>query len=205
MEAPQKTSDERTREEIIERRERVNTALAVLVIFAVAFGIVKWYFSTKSGAEIIEPAGSTFAVTITGAVEVPDTYTVREGDTIENLVILAGGFHEYADRDAVRLGEILNETYTKVVTIPFTADYEPPPKPPKPGEYEYPININSADERELQALKGIGPSLARRIVEYREENGPFQKPAEIMNVNGMGLEKYKEIHGLITVDDEETQ
>jgi competence protein ComEA len=48
------------------------------------------------------------------------------------------------------------------------------------------ININQASQAELTELKGIGPVLSQRIVEYREEYGPFQSPEDIMDVKGIG-------------------
>ena len=53
------------------------------------------------------------------------------------------------------------------------------------------ININKATVDELVTLKRIGPSYAQRIVDYRNENGPFQKPEDIMNVRGIGMKTYE--------------
>lgn len=55
------------------------------------------------------------------------------------------------------------------------------------------VNINSANQTELETLPGIGPSLARRIIEYRESNGKFQKIEDIQNVKGIGDSKYGNI------------
>lgn len=62
------------------------------------------------------------------------------------------------------------------------------------------INLNSADEEELCVLDGIGPSLAGRIIEYREANGGFSYTSEIMNVSGIGEGIYSKIKDLVTVD-----
>ena len=61
------------------------------------------------------------------------------------------------------------------------------------------ININTATAEEIQVLPGIGPLLAQRIVEYREENGPFETNGELMNVSGIGEKKLEEIWDYITV------
>ena len=61
------------------------------------------------------------------------------------------------------------------------------------------ININKATQTELENLKGIGPSLSNKIIEYRNENGKFKSIEEIKNVNGIGDTKYEGIKNYITV------
>ena len=64
------------------------------------------------------------------------------------------------------------------------------------------ININTADEKALQALPGIGPVIAGRIIAYREENGPFPSPAALIRVDGIGEALLTEIYDLITVQED---
>ena len=61
------------------------------------------------------------------------------------------------------------------------------------------ININTANADELQTLPGIGPELARCIVEDRQLNGPFTIPENIIRVKGIGQETLEEILNYITV------
>ena len=51
---------------------------------------------------------------------------------------------------------------------------------------EHPLDLNAATEEELDLLPGIGEVLAGRIVQYREEHGPFQSPEDLLNVDGIG-------------------
>lgn len=56
------------------------------------------------------------------------------------------------------------------------------------------ININTATKTDLEAIRGIGPKAAEKIVEYRQEHGRFKRVEDIMKVNGIkekGLEKIK--------------
>lgn len=62
-----------------------------------------------------------------------------------------------------------------------------------------PININTASEKELDALPGIGPAIARRIVEHRSSQ-PFTKIEDIMLVKGIGEKKFAKLKELITVE-----
>ena len=63
-----------------------------------------------------------------------------------------------------------------------------------------PLDLNSATAEELTALPGIGEALARRIVDYREEHGPFPTVEAIIEVSGIGEGKLAGIEGLVTVD-----
>lgn len=62
-----------------------------------------------------------------------------------------------------------------------------------------PININTADAETLDYLPGIGPVLAQRIVDYREQFGPFQSIGELINVSGIGTKKLEAIWDDITI------
>ena len=62
------------------------------------------------------------------------------------------------------------------------------------------ININKATVDELSVLKRVGPSYAQRIVDYREQNGPFEKPEDIMNVRGIGPKTYEANKDIITCE-----
>ncbi len=55
------------------------------------------------------------------------------------------------------------------------------------------VNINTATAEELQLIKGIGPKLAARIINYREENGTFSTVDDLMQVRGIGSSKFEKI------------
>ena len=53
------------------------------------------------------------------------------------------------------------------------------------------VNINTATAEEIAQLKNIGSTYAMRVVEYRQENGPFEKPEDILKVKGIGEKTYE--------------
>ena len=64
---------------------------------------------------------------------------------------------------------------------------------------ESPLRLNEATAEDLQALDGIGPALAGRIVEYRTTQRPFQRPAELKRVQGIGPATLNELRPVVTV------
>lgn len=67
------------------------------------------------------------------------------------------------------------------------------------------IDLNEATVQELVKIKGIGQKYAERIVEYRENNGRFEKIEEIMNIKGIGRKKFESIKDTIFIESEETE
>ncbi len=61
------------------------------------------------------------------------------------------------------------------------------------------VNINTATQAELETLPGIGPALAARIIEYRDQNGLFSAPEGLMDVSGIGEATLEDISDLISV------
>ena len=61
------------------------------------------------------------------------------------------------------------------------------------------INLNTAGEKELQELPGIGPAMSARIVEYRESNGAFQSIDDIKKVRGIGAAKFEKLKDRVTL------
>ena len=64
---------------------------------------------------------------------------------------------------------------------------------------ETPLNLNTATAAQLEALPGIGPATAQRIVEYRQKSGGFKKVEELMNVRGIGEASFLKLKSLISV------
>lgn len=66
------------------------------------------------------------------------------------------------------------------------------------------VNINTADSEELELLPRVGPSLAGRIVAFRDANGPFQKTEELMAVKGIGERSFEQLKPYVSISGETT-
>ena len=62
------------------------------------------------------------------------------------------------------------------------------------------VNLNSATVKELEALPGIGPALAKRIVEFREKHHGFKRVEELLAIPGISEKKWKAIKGQVEVN-----
>ena len=71
---------------------------------------------------------------------------------------------------------------------------------PPSQSVRFPLDLNRATFQELLELPHIGPALAARIVEARQKKGRFAKPEEILEVEGIGAKKWKDLRGKIKVE-----
>jgi len=61
------------------------------------------------------------------------------------------------------------------------------------------VNVNTATATQFEALPGIGPSMAQRIVAYRDKNGPFKKLEDLMNIQGIGEKSFLKLRPFLTM------
>lgn len=137
-------------------------------------------------------------VDVKGEVHKPGVYEMRQGDRITDAITSAGGFRENADQNQVNLaGKLKDEMVIYVPTegeIPSSTTFAL-----QQEESADLVNINSASSEELQSLPGIGPAKAEAIIIYREEQGNFEKPEDLMDVSGIGEKSFEKIKKHVTI------
>lgn len=133
----------------------------------------------ETGNETMASVSETYEtiwVHVCGAVATPGVYELPVGSRINDAVLLAGGFDEEADRETVNLVEEIEDG--QQVRIPFIGE----------GQVNAGsglIDLNSADAEQLCQIPGIGESRAEAIIKYRNANGGFENPEELMQVPGI--------------------
>jgi competence protein ComEA len=73
--------------------------------------------------------------------------------------------------------------------------------PPKadPAAPEVNVDLNTASVAELEAVRGIGPALAKRIVAFRDEHGPFERVEDLLKVRGIGEKSLEKLRPYVRV------
>lgn len=155
----------------------------------------------------------TIFVHIAGAVQKPGVYELPEGERLYKALELVG-LTEDADTSGLNLASVLRDS--QKVYVPAIGE---DPLPASGGSasaggyggsggtqgsgqstVQFPININTATQAELEFLPGIGPVLARAIIARREEVGPFRRTEELQDISGIGAKTFEKLASLVTVD-----
>lgn len=158
--------------------------------------------SNKETREKIENNNTTMKVHISGEINKPGVYDIKDNYRLEDLVNDAGGLTNNADINKINLAMKLedqmhiiipnknnqenNQTQDQLVTPTNTNENKK-------------ININSADKNSLMTLPNIGDKRAEAIIEYRQKN-KFNKIDDIKNVSGIGDKYFEAMKDIIVVD-----
>lgn len=156
------------------------------------------------------------AIHVTGEVKNPGVVKVKQGSRIEDIIEAAGGLTENADITNVNLAfevedgmkiripsnDEYNENEGNIIEHYITQDSGKGvivSEDKSSENLSLVININTANETELEQLPGIGASIAGRIIDYRNKNGKFKAIEDIKNVTGIGETKFEKIKDFIKV------
>ncbi|SDE88559.1 competence protein ComEA [Blastococcus fimeti] len=138
---------------------------------------------------------TTVVVAVVGLVGRPGLVTVPTGSRVADAVEAAGGLLPGTDPAAVNLAAVVSDGQQIAVGVPAAGG-----SPPSAGEGAGgPVNLNTATAQDLDALPGIGPVLAQRIVDHRGEQGPFRSVEQLDDVPGIGPAIAAELAELVTV------
>jgi competence protein ComEA len=150
-------------------------------------------------AEPATPTPAAINVYVSGAVNKPDVYALPLNAIVKDAIATAGGATDDADLDRINLATKLADQMQ--VYVPRKGEAEPPAPPngSAPDTTAAKININTASIEELDKLPGIGPSLAKAIIDYRTKNGPFKQIEDINEVKGIGDALFEKIKEQISV------
>ena len=202
-------------------QKRIIIIVAVLVIGIIGYYI---YGREKGGTDTIENEeilvktddkqenkNEKIMVHITGAVKNEGVVKLSENSRITDAIEASGGLTDDADMSKINLAYVLEDgikiripsknDVEEVLNEQVTEDeqfVESIPESNTKSEKGM-VNINKATQTELETLPGIGPSIALKIINYREENGKFSEIEDLKNVNGIGDSKFENIKNYISV------
>lgn len=197
----------------------MNKKLFIIISLSILSIFILYYLNSKHNSESIvinelyeesskntENSISNIVVHIEGCVKNPGIVTLPEGSRIIDVISFAGGATEDADFSKINLAYILSDA--QKIYIPSKNDSLnetnyitslPGENVVKDGNKSNTININTASLSELENLPGVGPSTALKIINYRNENGSFQKIEDLMNVSGIGESKFNNLKDYIRI------
>jgi competence protein ComEA len=144
------------------------------------------------------PAVSAVVVDVAGAVRRPGLYRLPDGSRNADAIARAGGATPKADASLVNLAapladgeQVLVPAKAGVVAAPAAgAD----PSVPSP---QAPVDLNTATAEQLDALPGIGPVTAQKIVDYRQQHGPYTSVDDLDAIAGIGPSRIDNLRSLV--------
>ncbi|QTJ33485.1 helix-hairpin-helix domain-containing protein [Dolosigranulum pigrum] len=150
-------------------------------------------------AKPVEP--ELFMVDVKGEVHVPGVYELPADGRVKDAIAMAEGLTDEANELAINFAQKVEDQM--VIYVPHMDNDSGLPENTTIGAGEASgatvININTASEQELMTLSGIGQAKAQQIIQYREENGLFDTPEDLMNVSGIGEKSFETLKDSIKV------
>jgi competence protein ComEA len=142
------------------------------------------------------PSPSGVVVAVSGRVQHPGLVRLPSGARVADAIAAAGGVLPDTDLAAVNLARKVVDGELILVGVAALAGGGAPASSGAAGGQ---VNLNTATLAEFDALPGVGPVLAQRIVDYRTKHGGFRSVDELRQVDGVGDARYAELKDLVTV------
>lgn len=142
--------------------------------------------TTETSIELAEEIPAEHAIVdVKGEVVAPGVYEVSFDSRVNDVIKLAGGFTTEADETQINLAQKVQD---EMIIIVYKEGEEGTPSNSSTGSdpSSQKIRINTATQEEIETLNGIGPSKAQAIIQYREENGLFKTPEDLLQISGIG-------------------
>jgi len=179
-------------------QKKALAVLAVVILVGSVMFVVQGNSKTQASAEIIPVtiAEPEIIVDVTGAVNNPGVYTLTGKSRVIDAIKAAGDSAPGADLSTINLARVLNDGEQIYVDSTVINAFGARVSKKLPSG---PININRATARQLDALDGIGPVIAARIVEYRKVNGSFLSVDDLQKVSGIGVAKFAQIKAKVRI------
>ena len=146
------------------------------------------------------PATEQIPVYLVGAVEKPGVYLIERGTYLYELIEQAGGLTAQAAADAINLAADI--TTNQLIRIPTRDEAAAGLSVTLSNDQTTAtqlVDLNRADQKQLETLPGIGPATALAIIAYRTENGPFLQIEDLMQVPGIKEARYASLKDLVMV------
>ncbi|MFM1967647.1 MAG: hypothetical protein RL590_504 [Actinomycetota bacterium] len=179
-------------------QKKALAVLAVVILVGSVMFVVQGNSKTQASAEVIPVtiAEPEIIVDVTGAVNNPGVYTLTGKSRVIDAIKAAGDSAPGADLSTINLARVLNDGEQIYVDSTVINAFGARVSKKLPSG---PININRATARQLDALDGIGPVIAARIVEYRKVNGSFLSVDDLQKVSGIGAAKFAQIKAKVRI------
>lgn len=155
--------------------------------------------SAEAPGATVPVAAAKVVVDVVGRVHRPGLVTLPAGARVADAVRAAGGVLAGTNLSSTNLARICVDGEQIAIGVPGAAAA---PGAPGTSGAETPaalVNLNTATSDQLDALPGVGPVMAQRIIEYRTDHGPFQSVDQLRQVSGIGDVKYADLSPLVTV------
>jgi competence protein ComEA len=140
------------------------------------------------------PARGMLVVDVAGAVRRPGLYRLPQGARIADAVARAGGLSRKADRNLVNLAAPLADG--EQVLVAQRGGGGVAGGSAGAGPSSAPVDLNSATAEQIDALPGIGPVTAQKIIDYRQQHGPFTSLDDLDAISGIGPARIENLKGL---------
>ena len=154
--------------------------------------------AAPSAVPAVEP--ETLVVAVAGKVRRPGLVRVEPGSRVADVLEAAGGPLPDADLSGVNLARKVGDGEQVAIGVPPAPDAGPVPATSGAGSGPAgPLDLNAATVEQLDALPGVGPVTAQRIVEWRTRNGRFATVDQLREVEGIGERRLGQLRELVRV------